>query len=546
MISAEKALECLRTANAVPNLDELDPEELAGVTALLDARRSAMPDEIDKRTSYTKLATGRRWHPALAFVGALILVAAVVGVVGFLPAAPNDDVVSPEPTIAVTTTSPPATTKPVDTTPAAPALVPGWTRLPHDAAAFGDGTMGLAIAGMVQGENGIVAVGSVGWQDGAKQSAAWFSTDGESWIRAPHDDAVFGPREGFSTLNDVVAYRGLFLATGCSDTYPQLLVSYDGTSWLTVDLDGGMFNEPEYEELLAGWSATDDAFETGTRGLNWTISGMASSGDRIVAVGSAGYGAGSPVPDATFDGDRFAAVWTSTDGITWTRLPHDETVFGGLQDGVQSMAAVAATRSGFVAVGAAEEGEDFDAAVWTSPDGLSWTRVAHDEAVFGGDATGGRRLDQTMTDVVTAGTGLVAVGTETAGPEYPEDLAGDDSDAAIWISSDGVTWQRIAADAEIFGGSADQWICCAAGSGDGVVAVGYERTNTSTWDPLGYRAVVWTSPDGAEWVRSGSGEFGEGSFMQSVAIIGSQAVAAGGVNNDDPLGAGTAAVWIRE
>ena len=38
--------------------------------------------------------------------------------------------------------------------------------------------------------------------------------------------------------------------------------------------------------------------------------------------------------------DRDAIVWTSADGLTWSRLPHDEAVFGGPQE--QKMHDVAA------------------------------------------------------------------------------------------------------------------------------------------------------------------------------------------------------------
>ena len=74
-------------------------------------------------------------------------------------------------------------------------------------------------------------------------------------------------------------------------------------------------------------------------------------------------------------------MWTSADGLVWSRVPHDETVFGGPGD--QEMMAVVAGGPGLVAVGR-RLGGDCDAAVWTSADGLAWSRVPHDETVFGG------------------------------------------------------------------------------------------------------------------------------------------------------------------
>ncbi len=61
---------------------------------------------------------------------------------------------------------------------------------------------------------------------------------------------------------------------------------------------------------------------------------------------------------------------------------------------------------GWVAVGHDDSGEDWNAAVWTSPDGVAWTRVPHDEALFGGEN------DQEMFGVIAAGPGLVAVGAD--------------------------------------------------------------------------------------------------------------------------------------
>ena len=73
---------------------------------------------------------------------------------------------------------------------------------------------------------------------------------------------------------------------------------------------------------------------------------------------------------------------------------------------------------GLVAVGSDASGGDPDAAVWTSPDGITWFRVLHDEAVFGGERF------QTMNSVTAGGPGLVAVGS---------DGSPLDPDAAVWV-----------------------------------------------------------------------------------------------------------------
>ena len=110
-------------------------------------------------------------------------------------------------------------------------------------------------------------------------------------------------------------------------------------------------------------------------------------------------------------------MWTSPDGFTWSRVAHDEAVFGGEAD--QVISGVTSAGGGLVAVGRDESGGDLDGAVWTSVDGLIWSRVAHDEAVLGGP------FDQRMWEVVAGGPGLVAIG------EYD---TGGDRDGAMWVA----------------------------------------------------------------------------------------------------------------
>ena len=59
-----------------------------------------------------------------------------------------------------------------------------------------------------------------------------------------------------------------------------------------------------------------------------------------------------------------------------------------------------------MAVGGTDLDEQ-DAAVWTSEDGMTWDRVPHDEDVFGGPGA------QEMDTITVGGPGLVAVGSDT-------------------------------------------------------------------------------------------------------------------------------------
>jgi hypothetical protein len=261
-------------------------------------------------------------------------------------------------------------------------------------------------------------------------------------------------------------------------------------------------------------------------------------------------------------------VWTSTKGSAWQRVAHDEQTFGG--DGRQEMLSVTAGGPGLVVVGI-DEGRGA-AAVWTSADGSVWQRVAHDEGTFGGDS------GQWMWSVTAGGPGLVAVGhdegrdaaavwTSTDGSvwqrvAHDEQTFGGGSrmasvttggpgmvavgrdlghrSAAVWTSTDGSVWQRVAHDEAAFGGDGGQWMWSVTAGGPGLVAVGDDSGREA--------AVVWTSTDGSVWQRVAHDEatFGgeNGQLMWSVTVAGPGLVAVGGGDAVDDRGsAGSAAVW---
>ena len=167
------------------------------------------------------------------------------------------------------------------------------------------------------------------------------------------------------------------------------------------------------------------------------MASVTAGGPGLVAVSSDGSNHEAPT------GRWSAVVWTSVDGLSWSRVPHDETVFGG--EGDQSMTGVAVGGPGLVAVGHDGTGDAATAAVWTSVDGLGWTRVPDDEAVF--DAEGA----QWVGSVAVGGPGLVAVVEGSA--------------EGVWASVDGLTWSRIPHDEAVVGDAS-------VGSPNAVIAVG--------------------------------------------------------------------------
>ena len=226
------------------------------------------------------------------------------------------------------------------------------------------------------------------------------------------------------------------------------------------------------------WARVGDKSVLGGPGDEQMLSAVAA-GAGLIAVGRDGT-----------PGDRDAAVWTSGDGRTWSRVAHDEASFANAQ-----MHDATGTGALLVAVGSRES----DAAVWTSTDGVAWTPVEDAAAELAGEG------DQAMLSVTEGGPGLVAVGI-------------DGSNAAAWASVDGSTWIRIPHDEALFGGPGSQVIVSVTRGGPGLVAVGQD----------GFDAAAWASVDGLTWSRATvAGAGASGATMRGVAAGSEGLVAVG-------------------
>lgn len=552
MTSRDDLLRRVAIANPVPADSDL-PDELSDArppVALLIAEGAPVSTEP------TYPAT-RWWRgPAIAVTAALAVIVAISVPLLFGGGQEGASTADTAPTVTTTTvpptTVPPTTVAPVATTvpPVVPASPMTWDRI-DDAVVFG-GDDGIRLMTDIAIRDGIaVAVGFDGADDGEFFDAAvWYSVDGVTWNRVPHDEAVFGG-DGHQRMNSVVALESGFLAVGSDGDEP-------GTPGPTFPDDS---RDLPSETHAAVWRSDDgiswmrvphvDAFSEADGGAVMSDVALGESG--LVAVGlvygqtepfaTYRWGTENPSEPSDVDIDVDAAVWRSVDGVSWSRV-HDEDETFGSDTIRQSMIAVTVGGPGFVAVG--QEGFDFlgfdewtpipgtnadgrghvadnVAAAWTSPDGENWTRVASEPSMAhsGGEVTGWA----TMFDIAPYAQGLVAVGRDVW---VPGPSVRVHEGAAVWLSADGLSWRR-AVDVDVSEWP-DMHAVTVVGNGTLVAGGGH-----AIYDSAG----TWTSQDrGDTWVGHPNEDdlFSNGT-IQGLEVLGDKVLAVGSLDGD-------AAVWV--
>ncbi len=298
------------------------------------------------------------------------------------------------------------------------------------------GLEGGFVNGVAIGADGaLVAAGARLGVDDAPAPAFWRFADG-----------AWAPASGVTTLpagqaNAVAAIGDGFVAVGHGYRDPvtfvpqvgQVWVSDDGRAWeerraasfeptLTAEVTsvaalgdrvaaGGLWSTTESQSDAVVW--VSDELE------QWQRIVLPGAGDGFAGV--LGIAAGGPGLVAVGFEERPAsagAVWTSTDGLDWRRVPHDPALFAAA--GTTRIMDVAAVPGGLVAVGFESVGPRSRKVFWTSTDGLAWART---------DTTGSRLLDggTTATGVAARDGTVVAVGGELA-------LSSNGGIPAVWVS----------------------------------------------------------------------------------------------------------------
>ena len=274
--------------------------------------------------------------------------------------------------------------------------------------------------GVATGPLGLLAWGGVCC--GVEEPALWRSDDGSTWTRLK----IAVPPPG---IVDVVGRPGGWVAVGVDRDQSAIWTSDDGQTWRKVDLGA----------------------EGRGKGVIWDV---AVAGDRYIAVGT--------IEDA--GGTHDGAVWTSNDGMSWSRIAAADPTLIGPDETELSRVVPFGTRLFMIgnhgsheervqcekltgALASFDEGPPQTALScgwgrehhWLSEDGSSWRRLAPLDPLPGEAANpAARPLEFRL--LIPAGQGLIDLAEDNRPP------AGD---TAIWISGDGTSWRSIPAGGQV-------------------------------------------------------------------------------------------------
>jgi hypothetical protein len=171
------------------------------------------------------------------------------------------------------------------------------------------------------------------------------------------------------------------------------------------------------------------------------------------------------------------AIWTSPDGLSWTlaathgitpQLPGDQ------------MWVLNSTAQGFVAAGVgAAGGGRTQAVIWTSSDGLTWQRKTAEQLGLAGPG----EWVQSISYATSRGADTVISGTV---------IKGGRTYSGAWLSTDGgSTWARVTVPVDHGAGA---WITGLGFDGSGLIAVRPGRSASGADD-----GVAYFSPNGQAW-----------------------------------------------
>jgi hypothetical protein len=245
-----------------------------------------------------------------------------------------------------------------------------------------------------------------------------------------------GFRTAFDQSSGAEAATFSMVATSSSDGlhwtvgWPMDVESLKDVVDITQVVEGpsGLLAVGHYGRMACGGPATVDALWTSTDGLKWSRvqppADFTSASVYTVDGGSIGYIASGTLKDGVTQ-----AVWLSADGRSWRQVPLPKTTFGKVVvDGATDFAA------GYVVAGAVLGDEGCGGArlltpsLWWSANGTGWTRAVLTGATPASDAT--------MAVSRISDHALMAIATEwNATTQLSSQL--------VWVTTDGKTWRLV-------------------------------------------------------------------------------------------------------
>jgi len=342
----------------------------------------------------------------------------------------------------------------------------------------------LAVNAIAAGSGVQVAVGSANGYP-----AAWDSIDGgNSWARAAGATPAVFERPGTEQLTSVTHGAAGWLAVGGvtsgAPQHPVVLTSVDGKSWQAADAEA-VFGTPGLvsEQAAAGPGGYvivgDQVMATGTVAVAWRSANLAGpTGWQRAAVSKlAGMAGSTQMQAVAASGTGFVAVgsagsqasaWTSPDGRTW-REDNLPMPIGTPRAVLQHVASSGRT---VVAIGTAitTTGQRLPFAASSANGGLTWTESAL--PVPAGQAS--------VSALTAAGRTFTATGTFGRTPGH--------QDVVVWTSANGSAWTAATPTGQGLTGPGIQAITALSASGSIMIGVGFTAT------PAGEEPVFWQSP----------------------------------------------------
>lgn len=381
----------------------------------LRAYEASIPDE-EAPMQPRRSARSTRWTLAIGVAAAGTLAGVLLAVVLLnRPDAPVGETdATPTPSLSATpdTTPDPTSASPAPTAAPGPETREGWTPV-----GIGESGDTVAVNGVAEWTDGLMAYG----RSATEAGGIWLSTDGQDWTPAevpdsPPDTAVF--------VNGIVRSGDGYVAVGTLG-HPQgsgpmgsvIWLSPDGRTWAESEGSPSVRNAP-----LSRLASSGDTVVAGGLASVWVSTDAGSTWTEVPAPGSDGWNISDiVVHDGRFVatgfigsafGPQAAAIWTSTDGATWTQVNLEG----------ENTASAAALPDGRLLV----VGETNDAVVaWISDDGETWEPIAVDGLCC-------------IIDLAATPTGVVGVGY------------GVDAPSGVTLSTtDGTTWSSDAVDAAL-------------------------------------------------------------------------------------------------